>query len=139
MFEYFCPASKIRIEVIKGKDQKWLPCLTWSTHNENFYKIFKTFDEVSRSWKVNPKEAERINLTSPIGFSKNVSSGERMKPCFLLSFNKIMSHIFPEIFIKIPLVVQKIWRFSASILSISVTFSYFLTFPCYNELNDVSI
>ena len=57
---------------------------------------------------MNPKKAEGVNLTSAIGFSKNASSGERMKPCFLVPFNKIMSHIFPEILIKIPLVVQKI-------------------------------
>ena len=42
------------------------------------------------------------------GFSKNVCSKERMKPCFYVTFNVIMSHIYLENFIKIPQVVKKI-------------------------------
>ena len=41
----------------------------------------------------------------PSGFSKNVSSKERV---FFVTFNIIISHIFPENFIEIPQVVQKI-------------------------------
>ena len=41
------------------------------------------------------------------GFSKNISSKERVKPLFV-SFNIIVSHIFPENFEEIPQVVQKI-------------------------------
>ena len=44
----------------------------------------------------------------PLGFSKNVSSKEWMKPWFFVTFNIIISHIFPENFIEIPQVVQKI-------------------------------
>ena len=63
-------------------------------------------------------------------FSKNVSSRERVKPWFFLTFNIIISHIFPENFIEIILAVQRIWRFSPSILNIFINFSGFLTFPC---------
>ena len=42
------------------------------------------------------------------GFSKNVSSRERMKPCFFVTFNIIIIHIFPENFTESPQVVQKI-------------------------------
>ena len=42
------------------------------------------------------------------GFLKNVSSKERVKPWFSVTFNIIISPIFPENFIEIPQVVQKI-------------------------------
>ena len=38
------------------------------------------------------------------------------------------SHIFPESFIVIPVVFQKIWRISPSLFIIFITFSDFLTF-----------
>ena len=44
----------------------------------------------------------------PCGFSKTASSRERVRPWFLVSFNIIISHIFPENFIEITQVVQKI-------------------------------
>ena len=53
---------------------------------------------------------------------------------------------FPKLYLlerrwslEIPEVIQKIWRFSPSILTILNNFSDFLTFPCYKETNDVSI
>ena len=45
---------------------------------------------------------------TPCGFSKNVSSKERAKPWFFVTFNIIIRHIFPENFIEIPQFVQKI-------------------------------
>ena len=56
------------------------------------------------------------------GFFKNVSSREKETPWFLVIFDIIISHIFPENFIEIFRVVQKI-----------------SAFPCYEETNDVSI
>ena len=44
----------------------------------------------------------------PCGFSKSVSSKEREKPWFFVTFNIILRHIFPEKFIEFPQVVQKI-------------------------------
>ena len=65
-----------------------------------------------------------INLTSPYcGFSKYVI---------------ISSYIFPKNLIEVPRVVQKIWRFSSSILTIFINFSDFLTFPSYIETSGVS-
>ena len=40
-----------------------------------------------------------------------------VKPWIFVNFNIIISHIFPETFIEIPQVVQKISRFSTSILT----------------------
>ena len=61
---------------------------------------------------------ERWQLMTPsCGFSKNVSSKERVKACLFVTFNIILKHIFPESFIKFPQVVQKIWRNSVSILA----------------------
>ena len=54
---------------------------------------------------------------SPLWFSKNVSSKERVKPWFFVTFNIILRHMFPENFIEFPQVVQKIWRNSLSILA----------------------
>ena len=48
----------------------------------------------------------------------NISSKEREKPWFFVTFNIIISHIFPEHFIEIPQFVQKIWRIYLSILAI---------------------
>ena len=79
-----------------------------------------------------------VNLT-PCGFFKTVSSTERVKPWFFVTFNIIISHILPEHFIEISQVIQKIWRFSSSILTIFINFSDFFIFSCYKETNDVSI
>ena len=79
---------------------------------------------------------------TPCGFSKNVLSKGGVKPCFFVTFNIIISHIFPENFIEIPQVVQKIWRISLSILAVFIDFRRFLDFlifPCYRETNDVSL
>ena len=73
------------------------------------------------------------------GFSKIVFSRGRVKPCFFVTFNVIIRLIFPENFIKIPQVVQKISRASSSTSLIFVNFPNFLTFPCYKQTNDVSI
>ena len=47
------------------------------------------------------------------------------KSFFLMTFNIIISHIFPKNFIEIPQVVQKILRFSLSILTFSSIFQFF--------------
>ena len=44
----------------------------------------------------------------PCGFSKNVSFKEIVKPWLSVAFNIITSHLFPENYIEIPQVVQKI-------------------------------
>ena len=64
---------------------------------------------------------------------------ERLKLWFFVTFNIIISHFFPENFIEIPQVVQRVRRFSPSILTILVDFSDFVKFPCYKETKDVSI
>ena len=62
---------------------------------------------------------------NPCGFSKNVSSKDGVKPWFFVTFNIFISHIFPENFIEIPQVVQKIWTISMSILAIFIDFHQF--------------
>ena len=42
------------------------------------------------------------------GFSKNVSSKDRVKPWFFVNFNIILRYIFHENFIEFPQVAQKI-------------------------------
>ena len=51
-------------------------------------------------------------IDHPCSFSKNVFSRERererVKPWFFVTFNIIISYVFPENFIEIPQVFQKI-------------------------------
>ena len=71
-----------------------------------------------------------VNFPSPhpCGFSNNVFSKDRVKPCFFMTFNIIISHIFPENFSEISEVVQRIWKLSLSIWTIFINFINFLDF-----------
>ena len=79
---------------------------------------------------------------SPPGFSKYVFFRREWGPIFFGFFNfnfNIISHIFPEnVIIKISQVLQKIWRFSPSVLALFIYFSDVLTFPYYKETNSVT-
>ena len=57
---------------------------------------------------INPKKAGGVDLTPPCGFSKNMFFRVRVKSCFLVTFNIIISHNFPENVIKNTQLVQKI-------------------------------
>ena len=61
-------------------------------------------------------------------FLKIVSSKQRVKPWVFVTFKIIIRHIFPENFIEIPQVVQKLWRISLSILAIFINFYQFFGF-----------
>ena len=70
-------------------------------------------DEGEAESIINPKTAGRgeggqFDPPPHCGFSKIVSSKERLKPWFFATFNIILKHIFPENFIELPQVVQKI-------------------------------
>ena len=62
---------------------------------------------------------------TPCGFSKIVSSKQRVKPWFFETFKIIIRHILLENFLEIPQVVQKLWRISLSILAIFINFYQF--------------
>ena len=62
------------------------------------------------------------------GFFKNVSAKEMVNSWLFVTFNIIINHIIPENFIEIPQVVQKIWRFSLTILAIFIDFYQFFGF-----------
>ena len=53
-------------------------------------------------------------------------SEESVKLCFLISFNIIVSYIFPKNFMEIHQVFQKIWILTFSILTIFI-------FPCHKK------
>ena len=69
-----------------------------------------------------------VNLIPPVFFPRICYLEREWKPVFLVTFNIIISHIFPENFIEITQVIQKIWRFSPLILTIFMNFSDFLLF-----------
>ena len=54
-----------------------------------------------------------------------VSSKEKVKPRFFVTFNIILKHVLPENFIEFTQVVQKIWKNSLSILVIFINFLQF--------------
>ena len=58
---------------------------------------------------------------------------------FLVTFNIIICYNFPENFIEIHQVSQKLWIFTSSILTILANFLDIFTFTCYKKSNDVSI
>ena len=67
-----------------------------------------------------------------------ILSEEGVRVCFLVTFN-IMCYNFPENFIEIHQVSQKLGIFTSSILTIVVSFFYIFTFTCYKKFNDISI
>ena len=76
----------------------------------------------------NPKTAGEVNLPSPITavvFQKTYLLKRGWNPGFFVTFNTILKHIVPENFIEFPLVVQKIWITSLSILTIFINFPRF--------------
>ena len=104
---------------------------------DSFWKLFRKLAVLKRlSWKIlwcnSVLTLKRLEgqFDPPCGFLKNVSSKESVKPCFFVTFNIIINHIFPENFNEIPRRVQKIWKFSSWILTIFTNFSDFLSFLC---------
>ena len=91
-----------------------------STQNSMKKLVFALFNaKMARGWSIWPP---------PCGFPKNVSSKVRVNPCFFVTFNTIISHIFPENFIEIPQVIQNIWRISLSISAIFIDLNQFFWF-----------
>ena len=73
-----------------------------------------------KDWQLTLEQLEGVGGQfdpSTCGFLKSVSSKERVKPWFFVTFNIIISDIFPENFIGITQVVRKIWGISLSILA----------------------
>ena len=87
---------------------------TFNTRNVDKVSLF----DPKNDWGWGGRE---VNLTPPLspscGFSKSVSSKDREKPWFFVTFDIILRHIFPENFSEFPQVVQNIWRNSLSILA----------------------
>ena len=82
-----------------------------------------------------------INLTPclPFWFFQKSIFWREGQILIFVTFNIIISHIFPENFIKNPHIVQRIWRFFPPILTIFIAFLDSFMFPCYKETNDHSI
>ena len=74
-----------------------------SEHGETRIYIIEVESKMS-----NLKRLGGGQFNPPCGFSKNVSSKERVNPWFFVTFNIILKHIFPEKFIEFLQVVQKI-------------------------------
>ena len=80
-----------------------------------------------------------INPKKSPTFSEKCVFYEKHKTLIFVTFNVIKSHIFTENVIEIHQAIQKIWRFSPSILLIFLDILDFLTFPCCKETNDIRI
>ena len=125
-------------------------CVSKRVKKADYTKVVETekkipsYDKYITTLEFNNLTLKRLGatLTPPCGFSKNLSSKKREKRWFLVTFNIIIIHIFPENFIEIPQFVEKFWRIYLSILAIFINFHQFyrfFTFPCYKEPNDVSL
>ena len=79
-------------------------------NDEQIKEFFLTFWEDIKDVFLNSSRTAKLKkkLTPPCGFSKNLSSKERVKPWFFVTFNIIIRHVFPENFIEIPQEVQKL-------------------------------
>ena len=128
LLEFFIPGRQ-------HKHSLWLLTQSYST-------IPKNLRRQAKEWY--PKEKAEVNL-APCGFLKIISSRERLNPWSFVTFIIIVSHIFPQNFVKTAQVVQKIWRFSTLILTIFINFLDCLTFLLQRNQwhqhipNDVSI
>ena len=82
-----------------------------------------------RRWGSPKNERSISSFPPPLVFPKNY---------IFMTVKIIINHIFPEKFIEIRHIVQKIWKFCPSALTILIDFSDFPTFPSYKETNDVT-
>ena len=76
---------------------------------------------------------------APMAFRKNVSSKVRVKSWFFVTFNIIVSHIFPENLIKNSSSCSEDRKNLSVNIGYFHNYLYYLTFCCYKETNDVSI
>ena len=103
-----------------------------------FLKFFCNLEpsDVDQIWifhslSINPKTTG-VEFDSHCGVFKTVFSRLEVNPWFLWLLK--LWHIFPENFIEIPQVIQKIWRFSLSILTNFINFLNFWHFLFANKL-----
>ena len=108
---------------------------TWNLERDGNTQMFFIDEETKETVldfskvAVNPKTTGgRGSIWPPWGFSKIVSSKQRLKPWFFVAFKIIKRHIFPENVIEIPQIVQKLWRISLPILAIFIDFYQFFVF-----------
>ena len=112
----------------KGKiNSSWL---IWGIYQERKILFLRLIELLSFNFLLNPGGGGRggLNWLAHCGFSKNISSKQKVKPWFLMTFNIIISHVFPENFIDFPHVVQKIWKNSLLMLAIFINFPQFFEF-----------
>ena len=120
-------------------------CIDWSwkqnegSNANNGIGILIIFFEEIKVWIGINSEKAGCQFEHHLWFFQKCVFQRKREALFLVIFNTIISHIFPENFTKNPRLVQKIWRFSSSKLAIFINFFDFLTFPCCKETNDVSI
>ena len=106
--------------------------IPWFENSRDFYFTLNIFNHKK------PRGRKFDLPPSPCCFSTNAFLWEKGKPWLFVKI--ILSKPHPSWnFNEIPQIIQKIWRFSSAILTIFINVSYFLTFPCYKEINGVTI
>ena len=143
MFSYF---KFWQLQLNSQKRQKWTETKTsrlWNGLKRKKRKLpkFPTF----RFFPIPKIEKAKILesflllqiFTVVVTFSKFVFSRERVKPCFFVTFN-IKSRLSWKFHWSSSSCLEDMEIFLFNI-NIFINFSTFLTFPCYKEINDVSI
>ena len=114
----------VSLNNIYMKESHWL--YIWQ-----IYTVSKSRVEISHRVNgniLNPKKAGGQFDPTPLWFFKEVSAKGIVNSWFFVTFNIMISHIIPENFIEIPLVVQKIWRLSLTKLASFINFYQFFGF-----------
>ena len=111
-------------------NQKQYETRQFKANNKSTRTTSINFEHVIANWDINPKTAP-----PPLVVFRNVyvSSIERVKPWFFVTFIIILRHIFPKNFIEFAQVVQKILRNSQSILANFHQFSsiFWILWHCF--------
>ena len=92
-----------------------------SNANNGIGILIKNFEEIKVWIGINSEKAGGQFELHLWFFQKCVFQRKR-EALFFVTFNTIISHIFPENFTKNAQLVQKIWRFSSSKLAIFINF-----------------
>ena len=102
------------------------------------------FNWTASSWFILTLKRQGGQFDNPVVYQKIFLLARGSSRAFLWLLISSVTFV-PENVIKIIQIVQKIWRFTSSILTIFIQFFDFLTFPCYKKklmtshITDVSI
>ena len=116
--------------LLKGEPNTGVFCEYCKVCKDTLKTFFNFKNKQQKCMKYSECSESRFILYSTQTFLENVSSKESVKPCFFVTFNVMISHIFPEKFIEVLQGVQEIQIISLAMLTIP-KFSSTFWILCY--------